>query len=252
MVLRYALPYSLFIFKGKFIIMCGGLRLIRHKALLLIYALVLAIVVLSGSIAVPILFRPFYYIHIWLLGLTQSSGLSTDVIIEAFNDVMDYCTGLTDNFSAGILTWSESGAAHFADVRKLFILDLGILAISLVTIVLLTILIKKLKLSNETLLKHRPSFWSAIVLIGMALVIGLAILIDFDSAFTLFHKILFRGKDNWVLFYLSDPIILLLPEQFFMNCGLLVLSLIAFWCCISVYKDRRLRHNLNRGDSIEK
>lgn len=83
-----------------------------------------AIAILTGSIAAPIIIRPFYYAQIEPLELEQSSGLSREEIIEAYDEVLDYCIGASGEFSAGVLPFSESGSAHFADCRTLFILDL--------------------------------------------------------------------------------------------------------------------------------
>ena len=94
-------------------------------------ALLSALAVLSGSIAVPLLCRPFYYAHIQALDLTGYTGLTVEQIRQAFDQVMDDCLGLRPDFAAGVLWFSESGASHFADVRRLFLLDLWILGLSL-------------------------------------------------------------------------------------------------------------------------
>ena len=100
------------------------------RKLTFLLALLTALVVLTGSIAVPLLCRPFYYAQIGPLGLT-STGLTQEEIQQAYGDVMDYCLGLREDFAAGILPFSPSGASHFADVRVLFVLDLWVLGLSL-------------------------------------------------------------------------------------------------------------------------
>ena len=60
-----------------------------------------ALLVLSASIAVPLLCRPFYYAHIQALNLDGYTGLSVEQIREAFDQVMDYCLGLRPDFAAG-------------------------------------------------------------------------------------------------------------------------------------------------------
>ena len=87
------------------------------KPLSLQLSLLTALLVLSGSIAVPLLCRSFYYAHIGALGLAEYTGLSVEQIREAFDQVMDFCLGLRPDFSAGVLWFSKSGADHFADVR---------------------------------------------------------------------------------------------------------------------------------------
>ena len=97
------------------------------KPLSLLLSLLTALAVLSGSIAAPLLCRPFYYAHIDALGLVEYTGLTREQITEAFDQMMDYCLGQRPNFAAGVLPFSASGASHFADVRGLFLLDLWVL-----------------------------------------------------------------------------------------------------------------------------
>ena len=99
------------------------------KVLCLLSALATALLVLSASVAAPILCRPFYYAHIAPLNLTRY-GLPAEEIRRAYGEMMDYCLGLRPDFSAGVLPASPEGAAHFADVRALFLLDLGALVLS--------------------------------------------------------------------------------------------------------------------------
>lgn len=63
------------------------------KPLSLLLSLLTALAVLSGSIAAPLLCRPFYYAHIDALGLVEYTGLTREQITEAFDQMMDYCLG---------------------------------------------------------------------------------------------------------------------------------------------------------------
>ena len=99
------------------------------KAASVLCAVILALLVLSFSIAVPILFRPFYYLQIKTLNLPERTGLSEEVIREAYDEVLDYCV-LGKPFGTGQLAWSESGYSHFADVRGLFLVDFWVLGIT--------------------------------------------------------------------------------------------------------------------------
>ena len=108
----------------------------RSKILTLLWAVLAALVLLTGAIAAPILCRSFYYAHIDALDLTEQIGLSETEIRRAYNEMMDYCIG-GDTFSTGILPHSQEGASHFADVRGLFLLDLGLLAGSVAACVVL-------------------------------------------------------------------------------------------------------------------
>lgn len=107
------------------------------KLLTVLLALTTAVALLTGSIAVPILYRPFYYLQIGPLELEERTGLSKEEIRTAFDEVLDYCTGRTEEFSTGVLAWSESGRDHFTDVRGLFLLDLQVLVESVLLLIIL-------------------------------------------------------------------------------------------------------------------
>ena len=192
------------------------------KLLSVLTALAAALLVLSGSIAVPILCRPFYYAHIEALSLPEYTGLSVDQIKQAFDEMLDFCLGLRPDFSVGVLPWSESGRDHFVDVRVLFQLDLVILVLSA---------------APARLLGRGPGFWGAAGLAAVFLVVGALAATDFNRAFVIFHTLFFPGKTNWIFDWRTDPIILLLPETFFRNCAILILVLLVFWCAVLIAAD---------------
>lgn len=201
----------------------------QSKLLSLLWAVILALVVLTGSIAAPILCRPFYYAHIGALDLTDWVGLPEGEIRRAYDEMMDYCTG-GDTFSTGVLPHSPEGASHFADVRGLFLLDLRLLAVSLGAGVALFVLTRLLRRRCAPILGRGPGFWSGVGLGGGFALVGLLAALDFNRAFVIFHQLFFPGKDNWLFDPATDPIILILPQEFFRNCALLILGLLLVGC----------------------
>lgn len=187
----------------------------------------IALMILSGAIAVPVLFRPFFWWHIEPLSLPEMMDMSVSQIKTAYGEMMDYCIGLTDTFSVGVLPFSQSGAAHFADVRRLFVLDLAVLAGAALLLIGVRIFARG---KSVRLVGHTPGFWSAVGLGAAFAAVGIAVAVDFDRAFVAFHKIFFPGKDNWLFNGREDPVIHMLPEAFFRNCGILILALILISC----------------------
>jgi integral membrane protein (TIGR01906 family) len=211
----------------------------KQRILAITQAVLIALVVLSGSIALPLLFRPFFYWHIGPLRLPELVELTVPEIKTAYNEVMNYCIGLTDTFSAGSLPFSDAGAEHFADVQKLFVLDLRALVASAILLIGIRIAFQKGKLR---LLDHTPGFWGAVGLgFGISAVGALAAL-DFNKAFMVFHKLFFPGKDNWLFDPRTDPIILMLPAGFFRNCAILIFATILLSCTGLLLWDWRVRH----------
>lgn len=207
------------------------------KLLSVIMSIAVAAALLAGSIAAPICIRPFYYAQIDTLELEKASGLNEAEIRKAYDEVLDYCTGKSDEFSAGVLPFSDEGASHFADCRRLFVLDFEIFYISLVLAAALTVYHRKRGLHE--FLNRSPAFWGAAGLCGGICVVALSAAADFDRAFELFHGVFFPGKNNWLFDPALDPIIKLMPEAFFRNCAMLIAVLIAAASAIIIIYDLR-------------
>lgn len=207
------------------------------KLLSVIMSIAVAAALLSGSIAAPILVRGFYYAQIDALELEEASGLSETEIRNAYDEVLDYCTGKSDEFSAGVLPFSDEGASHFADCRKLFILDFEIFGVSLLLIATLTVYRRRRGLHEFC--GRSPAFWGAAGICGAICAAAALAATDFDRAFEVFHGIFFPGKDNWIFDPKLDPIIKLMPEAFFRNCAILIALLIALVSAIIIISDLR-------------
>lgn len=208
-----------------------------NKLLSVIMSIAVALALLTGSIAAPILIRPFYYAQIQPLELESASGLSRAEIIRAYDEVLDYCIGVSDEFSAGALPFSESGSAHFADCRVLFLLDLRLLAGSVIVIALLKLYDRRNSLPH--LGGHGAPFWGSAGMTAALALIGIAAATDFDRAFIVFHSLFFPGKDNWVFNAAADPVILIMPEEFFRNCAILILAVLLIISAVIIISDKR-------------
>ena len=181
-----------------------------------------ALAVFTGSIAWVLLVRAFYYVQIGPLGVCAASGLTAEQVRAAYGDVMDYCLGLRPDFAAGVLPFSAEGAGHFADVRMLFLLNLAVLAGTLLLLLGLKLACRRRHTALPRLNGRTPGFWAAYVLGGLSLIVGALAATNFDRAFTVFHRIFFPGKENWLFDPATDPVIVLLPEAFFRNCAIAI------------------------------
>ena len=204
----------------------------KSRTLSIFIALLLALFAISASVAAPILCRPFYYAHIEGLHMPETTGWSHEQIREAFDDVMDFLLKGAE-FKTGDLAWSESGMSHFADCKVLFHLDLWIFAVTGVALLALFLLFRHKKTQPARLAGRGPSFWAGIGIIALFGGFGLFMASDFDRAFTVFHKVFFPGKTNWVFDCRTDQIILVMPETFFRNCAILIGALLVL--CVVLY-----------------
>ncbi|MBQ9777952.1 MAG: TIGR01906 family membrane protein [Clostridia bacterium] len=195
---------------------------IKNRLLSILGGVALAVAILCFSIALPIYVRPFYYAQINALGLPERTGYSREQIKDAYDGVLDYLTLPGKEFSTGVFPHSAEGAAHFADCRALFTLNLLLLLGACLTLILLKMLQR-----GGVFVPSRPFGRPLPLTVGGALLLlfaalGIFVGVNFKAAFTLFHKLFFAGESNWKFDPESDAIITALPNAFFLNCGALI------------------------------
>ena len=154
----------------------------------------------------------FYPLEISYFTLYDKVHLKAETIQYNFNILMNY---LTNPFSQKLampdFRSSAAGLYHFQAVKYLFHLAQ---AIFLVTLPALIFFIKKVIKKGFLALYQRSLFILSVLPFVM---ICLAGLIGFDSFFTLFHQVLFVGDNTWLFDPAKDPVIWILPEEFFMH-----------------------------------
>ena len=194
----------------------------------------IAILIITFSIGLPIYVRPFYYHQVDALDIPSYSGADKDTIIEAYDQLLDYLTVPGSEFSTGDFKYSESGKSHFVDCKVLFDLNLYAFIISLAGIIILFLLSLAGVFEICRPFGMNIGFSSGLfTLVGFGVVGGL-VAIDFSKAFTIFHKLFFPGKTNWYFSWYEDEIIRILPQEFFMNCAILIFVSIISLCLLSI------------------
>lgn len=212
------------------------------RILAILTALLTALLILSASIAAPIVVRPFYDWQVRVLHIDEATGYSPETIHEAYHEMLDFCMYGTP-FGTGSLRWSDAGRSHFADVAKLFRLDFAVCLLSAAGLLLCLLLSRLRRLRPRRLLGRGPGFWAGAGLSGCFLIVGALAALDFDRAFVVFHAIFFPGKENWLFDPQVDEIITILPQAFFQNCAICIAALLLLSCAVLIAADLcRNRH----------
>ena len=187
--------------------------------------------VLSGAILATIYLAWLVFpVEISYLGLEKIVYMKSTDISYNFNILMNYLTNpfqtVLDmpNFSSSV-----DGLKHFADVKKLFHLAQGVFVLSFPAFFLF---IKQILLKGHGWLVQKTFLWMMLA----PVVIGLmGLLMGFDQFFVLFHTVLFPGDSTWLFDPVKDPVIYILPEEFFLHCFILffVLYEVFFWAMLA-------------------
>ena len=175
----------------------------------------------SLSILLTIYLAWFMYpLEISWLHLTSRVPFQPQTIQHNFNVLMDYLTNpLNQALEMPDFPSSASGIHHFAVVKGLFHLAQGV---AIVTLPIFYLFWKQVIQKGFLSLYRR----GLLIMLSLPLVLGLVgIFIGFEQFFTLFHQILFVGDDTWLFDPAKDPVILILPEDFFLHDFLLFFCL---------------------------
>ena len=208
---------------------------ILNTVLTVVFIVALVVFMITFAIGLPIYCRFFYYIQIRTLDLPSQAaryGISATAqeIRQAYDEVLNFCTLPNQTFSSGIFKFTESEAGHFADCKVLFDLNFwGLLCSGIVALTLL--LLNRFKvIAFRRPFGHRPQLLAAVISVALPLLIVLlVVIVGFDKAFEVFHSIFFPGKSNWTFNPYTEQIITVMPEEFFMNCAIIiVVGLITF------------------------
>ena len=194
----------------------------KQKILSITTGLILALFLLTLIIKFTIHFRPFYYVHIDLLNITESSNMTREEIMLNYDALIDYLkTTNRDELNFPTLPMSREGRIHFEDVKDILIyIDI----LLLFTLILSACFIAKLiQQKNLKFLVYGSLF---LFLIPITLILPMAL--DFDRSFVIFHE-LFFSNDYWLLNPQTDPVINIFPQTFFMNCAIMMISLITLF-----------------------
>lgn len=195
-----------------------------HYPLKKIKNIFLSLLISIFSIAIwPILvlnFTPIYKLSIKILDIPKITSLSEESLIVNYNILIKYLQiPFINKLKFRDFPMSPQGEYHFAEVKNIFLNLYLIVLIMLVFFLLCIYLYKKSKLTFPIEIFNYTFY----ILSFFSLSILYLVLSDFSKTFEKFHK-LFFSNSYWLFDPRLDPVINALPEEFFMICGVVILS----------------------------
>ena len=185
-----------------------------------ILALFITLLFICGATVVVLNFRPLYYFDIEYLDIPQMSGLSAEVIRQNYDALISYNSiFMWGELQLPTLPMSDTGRVHFEEVKLIFAGMQAALVLLLITVPFAAV--KKLRKEEYSFLKL--SAWFGV---GIPAVLGAFVALNWERLFVVFHEIVFRN-DYWQFNTRTDPVISILPSEFFMHCAICIIALVA-------------------------
>lgn len=200
--------------------------------------------IFSFAIVFVLYMKPLYYLDIVLMNLVKASGRDAETIKRNYDAVISYMY----LWNRGPLNFpgfamSEHGRIHFSDCKKIFDAVQILCAVSG-----LWTLIAFIRHRHSLRYRYLRNAGIAAILVPAALIV-LAVL-DWSRFFTAFHQIFFRNN-YWLFDPATDPIILVLPDAFFLQCVVVIVLLVLIGGILCILragrKKRRLQANLEKA-----
>lgn len=196
-------------------------------------ALVILAAIISLSVVFVLNFRPLYDLDMKLLDIPGASGYPAEEIKDNYDALIDY----NSIFYTGELTFptlpqSEEAAIHFAEVKHLF----GVFqVVAIVTTILSLVGLFYYRKKHP----RRSLRYAGYMGLVLPVLLGIGIALNWDRVFVLFHKVLFRN-DYWLFDPVTDPIILMLPDTYFMHCAIAILGLVILGSVLCLLVGKRV------------
>lgn len=189
------------------------------KIINFIFCIFFSLFIIGGSIRLTVGFKELYYFDIDYLEITSSNNLSEEEIKENYDYMVDYnLNKISGEFNLPTIKSSPEGKIHFEEVKEIVQMVGKLLMISLV----ITIIGIVINLKNKDI--EFLNLTSKLVIL-LPILVAIPMSINFDKTFVIFHEIMF-DNDYWIFDPLKDPVINILPQEFFFHAGLMIVVLV--------------------------
>jgi len=190
---------------------------IQQQALLLLIAIATFSSILFANLDIISFDRSFYYDKFEQYGIYSKFDNNKTLVDSEFENVLSYLEGNQNNIESSF--YNDREKQHLEDVKQLFLIERLILIISVIMIILLG--------SYLFYTKNLQFFFKGIIagsagLIGFILLLFIAAILNFKSAFIIFHKMLF-SNNLWQLNPATDNLINILPREIFYDIAIKII-----------------------------
>lgn len=189
------------------------------KLMNILFCIFFSALIIMGSIRLTIGFKSLYYFDIDYLNIDTENDMTKEEVKLNYDYMIDYnLDKISGEFNLPTLKSSPEGKIHFEEVKEIFQNINKLLLLSLI----ITVIGVVLNLRNKSI--YFLNLTSKLVII-LPILVSIPMIINFNQIFIIFHKILF-DNDYWIFDPIKDPVINILPEEFFYHAGTMIIILV--------------------------
>lgn len=187
----------------------------KLNAFLLSFLILLSLILFNAVVVLNSTF--IFKIYMKVTSIPETLSIPLDKILFDYNNMINYLQNpFVKKLSFENFTLSTFGEIHFFEVKRIFLFIYLFLFISFIFFIILIIKKRALIKSSLKYLVYSSSLFFGVLVVSF--------MIDFNYVFTLFHK-LFFNNDYWIFNSVTDSIINVLPENFFLLNAVIILIL---------------------------
>lgn len=192
----------------------------KHTLFHILAGVLLAMFIISAAVTTALNLKSIYYADIDRYDLTSVSGLTKEELKQDYDELIDYNSPWGDDkLEFPHFMMSPGGRQHFAEARDIFLFFAwGILMFGIPS--LCAILLARRKKYGSTYLAV-----ASFITLVLPAALGLFAATAWDKLFVLFHEVSF-GNDLWLFDPATDPVIKVLPDEFFLHEALAIFGLV--------------------------
>ena len=213
----------------------------KHMLFHIVTGVLLAMFIISSAVTIALNLKFIYYADIERYDLTTRSGLTAEELKQDYAELIDYNSPWGDDkLEFPHFTMSEGGRQHFAEARDIFLFFAwGILMFGIPAILGMFFAHQK---------RYGTSYLGIAAFITLVLpaLLGLFALTAWDKLFVLFHEVSF-GNDLWIFDPDTDPVINVLPDEFFLHEAFAIFGIVILGGIICLISYIRTRHNSEKA-----
>lgn len=189
--------------------------------------IVLAVFIMTSAIVISLNFRPLYYFMSEKLSIPAMAGFTEEDARSDYDTLISYNSIFgPDTLEFENTPQSKEGRIHFFEVKRIFVaIEIAMYGCLLGTIALTIV---NIKIKRFTYLKI-----GGLIAVILPIAVGIPAVLFWEETFTMFHKIAF-SNDYWMMNPYTDPVVLILPQEYFAACTGLIAGLIIIMSAVSI------------------